>query len=327
MPCRDAGEHIGAAIDSLRSQSFEDFEVVAVDDGSTDDTFAQLYRWAQDDGRVRVVQSHGRGLVAALSAGLAGARGEYVARMDADDVADLDRFRKQVSLLDERPRLAACGSLVEYFPPESVQDGARRYEAWLNGLVEPDDIARDIFVECPMPHPTLMVRRHVLLAVGGYRDMGWPEDYDLVLRLWAAGHPLAKVPEVLLRWRESPGRLSRRDGRYSPDAFRRVKVHFLSRTLLLSRRGAVVWGAGPLGKEFARELQRQGVAVSAFVDLDPRKIGQEIHGAPVIAPDDVDRFRASLAVAAVGQNGAREEIRADLRRRGWAEMRDFCAVA
>lgn len=327
MPCRDAGEQLGAAIASVRAQTFEDFEVLAVDDGSADGTFAQLYAWAQSDGRVRVLQSHGRGLVSALAAGLAGARGEYVARMDADDVADPERFRKQVELLDVQPSVAACGSLVEYFPAASVQDGARRYEAWLNALVDPDDIARDIFVECPLPHPTLVVRRHVLLAVGGYRDMGWPEDYDLVLRLWAAGYRLAKVPEVLLHWRERPDRLSRTDARYSPDAFRRVKVHFLSRTLLLARQGAVVWGAGPVGKEFARELQRQGVTVNAFVDLDPRKIGQEIHGAPVVAPDDVDRFRGSLALAAVGQDGAREEIRAELRRRGWTEMHDFCAVA
>jgi glycosyltransferase involved in cell wall biosynthesis len=327
MPCRDAGEHIGAAIASLRAQTFPDYEVMAVDDGSTDGTFARLYTWAQDDGRVRVLHGHGQGLVPALATGLAAARGEYVARMDADDVADPRRLEAQVAFLDERPQVAACGSLVEYFPADAVQDGARRYEAWLNGLIEPDDIARDIFVECPLPHPTLMVRRPALLGVGGYRDMGWPEDYDLVLRLWAAGHGLGKVPEVLLRWREGPDRLSRRDARYSADAFRRVKVHFLSRTLLLARRGAVVWGAGPVGKEFARELQRQGVEVTAFVDLDPRKIGQEIHGAPVIPPDDVDRFRASLALAAVGQDGAREEIRAELSRRGWAEMRDFCAVA
>jgi glycosyltransferase involved in cell wall biosynthesis len=327
MPCRDAGEHLGAAIASVSAQSFEDYEVVAVDDGSSDDTFAQLYAWARRDGRVRVLNGHGRGLVAALSTGLAAARGTYVARMDADDVADPERFRKQVSLMDAQPHVAACGSLVEYFPAESVQDGARRYEAWLNSLVEPDDIVRDIFVECPLAHPTLMIRRRMLLSVGGYRNMGWPEDYDLVLRLWAAGYGLVKVPEVLLRWREGPERLSRSDARYSPEAFRRAKVYFLTRTLLLVRRGAVVWGAGPVGKEFARELQRQDVAVTAFVDLDPRKIGQEIHGAPVIAPDDVDRYRASLALAAVGQNGAREEIRAELRRRGWTEMHDFCAVA
>lgn len=327
FPCRDARPHLEAAIASIRGQTLEDFEVVAVDDGSNDQTFALLFTWAQQDHRVRVFQSHGRGLVAALATGLAGARGEYVARMDADDVAGPDRLAKQVALLESNPELAACGTLVEYFPAELVKDGARRYEAWVNGLRHPRDIARDIFVECPVPHPTLLIRRHALLAVGGYRDMDWPEDYDLVLRLWAAGYGIGKVPEVLLQWREGPDRASRVDDRYAPDAFRRLKVHMLRKTLLAARDGAVVWGAGPVGKEFARELQRQGTHVVAFVDLDPRKIGQEIHGAHVIEPDDVDAHRGALALAAVGQAGARSEIRATLAERGWVEMRDFCAVA
>ncbi len=327
LPCRDAALHLPSAIASLRQQTFEDYEVVALDDGSGDATFAELYTWAQQDHRVRVMQTHGRGLVAALATGLAAARGEFVARMDADDIAVADRLEKQVALLDAEPTLAACGALVEYFPADEVQNGARRYERWINGLQDPEAIARDIFVECPVPHPTLVVRRPALMAVGGYRDLGWPEDYDLVLRLWSAGYRIGKVPEVLLQWREGPDRASRVDERYSPDAFRRLKVYFLLRTLLASRHGALVWGAGPVGKEFAREIRRQGGAVRAFVDLDPRKVGQEIHGAPVIEPDEVDRYRDALALAAVGQEGARAEIRAELLGRGWVEMQDFCAIA
>src|SRR5690606_25417557 len=152
-----------------------------------------------------------------------------------------------------------------------------RYERWLNSLVQPEDLARDIFVECPIAHPALVARRAAVLAVGGYRAPGWPEDYDLVLRLWAAGGRLANVPEVLLHWRERADRTSRTDPRYSADAFRRCKVHHLRRTLLVARPGggagaseaesdcgpaaarpAVVWGAGPVGKRFARELLRQG---------------------------------------------------------------------
>ncbi len=327
LPCRDAAPYLTAAIASLRGQTFDDFEVLALDDGSRDATFAELFTWAQQDHRVRVMQTHGRGLVPALATGLSAARGEYVARMDADDVAAPTRLEKQVALLDAEEDLAACGSLIEYFPEDVVQNGARRYADWINGLRDPDTIARDIFVECPVPHPTLVIRRSVLTAVGGYRERGWPEDYDLMLRLWAAGYRIGKVPEVLLRWRESHDRLSRVDARYAPEAFRRLKVHFLLRTLLAGREGAVVWGAGPVGKEFARELRRQGGRVVAFVDLDPRKLGQEIHGAPVIDPDEVDRHRDALAVAAVGQTGARAEIRADLAERGWVEMWDFCAVA
>lgn len=327
MPCRDAAAWLPEAIASLEAQTFRDYEVVAVDDGSRDDTPDILGTWARRDGRVHVLRSGGTGLVAALELGLDAARGEIVARMDADDIAAPERLERQLALLDEHPDVAACGTGVRYFPRDRVRGGARRYERWINALVTPGEISRDIFVECPIAHPTLMVRRSVLLAVGGYRDMGWPEDYDLVLRLWAAGHRMAKVPDVLLHWRERGERTSRTDPRYSPESFRRCKVHFLRRTLLRGRTGAIVWGAGPVGKAFSRELRRQGTPVLAFVDMDPRKIGQIIHDAPVIEPEAVDRFEGALILAAVGKPGGRAEIREELWARGLVEGVDFCAIA
>ncbi|MFW5947343.1 MAG: glycosyltransferase [Gemmatimonadota bacterium] len=339
MPCRDASEHIDAAIASVRGQTFTDYEVVAVNDGSTDGTHAHLYTWAGRDPRVRVLEAGGRGLVGALATGLAAARGTLVARMDADDIAEPTRLEKQVALLDDDPRIAACGTGVEYFPESAVRDGARRYQRWVNSVTTNDEIARNIFVECPIPHPTLMIRRHVLLGVGGYRELGWPEDYDLILRVWAAGYRMGKVPDVEHLWREHPDRASRTDDRYADVEFRRLKIYFLQRTLLAGDRHAVVWGAGPVGKTFARQLADAGTPIAAFVDVDPNKIGQEIHGARVIAPDDVTTFLDAydppgapdaprpLVLAAVGQDGAREEIRAACRRRGLVELDDFVAVA
>ncbi|NIP83227.1 MAG: glycosyltransferase, partial [Gemmatimonadetes bacterium] len=188
------------------------------------------------------------GIVAALERARAAARGRYLARMDADDVATPRRLEAQLALMGDRPGLVACGCGVEYFPREALRDGALRYEAWINSCVTEEEIERAIFVECPLAHPTLFARADAIAAVGGYRDAGWPEDYDLVLRLWAAGGRLGKVPDVLLRWREGPGRLSRTDPRYAPDAFLACKVHHLRRTLLRGRAGVVIWGAGPVGK-------------------------------------------------------------------------------
>jgi glycosyltransferase involved in cell wall biosynthesis len=326
LPCRNVDAVLEDAAVSLRVQTLSDFEVVAVDDGSTDCTWQFLLDWAASDPRVRPLHAAGRGIAAALATAQAYARGELIARMDADDIADPGRLEAQAHLLQTHPKLAGCGTHVRYFPRSELRQGALRYEAWLNGLRSADAVAREIFVECPIAHPTLMLRRSALLAVGGYREMGWPEDYDLVLRLWATGHRLAVVPEVLLHWRDSPERASRRDPRYEPAAFRRCKVHFLARTLAAGRE-IVVWGAGRVGKAFARELVAQGVPLRAFVDLDPRKIGQEVHGVEVVAPDRIDRFRDAFAVAAVGSPGARAEIRQALDQAGWVELRDYCAVA
>lgn len=283
--------------------------------------------WALRDDRVHVLAQDAQGIVPALQRAIDASSGEILVRMDADDVAYSTRIAKQVQLLDEFPDVGACGTLVRYFPRGSVAGGAQRYESWINGLVEHDDIARDIFVECPIAHPTMAVRRSVLEQVGGYQDNGWPEDYDLVFRLWTHGIAFAKVPEVLLRWRERVDRTSRTDPRYDEAAFRRIKVHYLKNTLLNGHKGVLVWGAGPVGKAFAQELKAQEVPVRAFVDLDPRKVGQVIHDAPVVAPDDVTEYRDAFAVAAVGLPNARDEIRAMLNEHGWTEGRDYVAVA
>ena len=325
LPCRDAAATLPEAIASLDAQTFGDFEVVAVDDGSRDETGALLDEWARRNPRVRTLHTPRQGIVAALETARGAATGRTLARMDADDVARPERLERQVALLEEQPELAACGTLIRYFPRRLVRDGARRYERWINGLVTPEDIERELFVECPIPHPTLMIRAGALAEVGGYRAIDWPEDYDLVLRLWSAGAKVAKVNAVLLDWREAPERLSRVDPRYGEDAFRRCKVHYLGRRI--AGRDVVVWGAGPVGKAFARALQDAGHAVTAFVDLDPRKIGQEIHGAPVIAPRAINDHRGAFTVAAVGSDGAREEIRTALREAGWREPEEWSAVA
>lgn len=326
LPCRDAAAYASEAVASLLAQTYADFEILAVDDASTDDTPEILHSWARSDPRVHVLASACTGIVDALNVALAHASGEIIARMDADDVAEPCRLALQVSALDGNPALAACGCRVRYFPRDHVREGAQRYEAWINALVRPEQLWRDRFIECPVAHPALVLRRRALEAVGGYRDPGWPEDYDLVLRLFAAGHALCNVPDVLLHWRERTDRLSRTDPRYGEDAFRRCKVHYLL-PLLRSHDGVVVWGAGPVGKGFARELAAHDVAVRAFVELDPRKIGQRIHGAPVVAPAAINDHRGAFALAAVSGAQARSEIRASLAAAGWREGADFLAVA
>jgi GT2 family glycosyltransferase len=327
LPCRDAESYLPDTIASIDAQSFRDFEVVAIDDGSTDRTLELLRSWAAENPNVRVHEQPALGLVPALQRAVEVSQGEILVRMDADDVAYSTRIERQVELLNQQPEIGACGTLVRYFPRGSVAGGAQRYEMWINALVKHADITREIFVECPIAHPTMAVRRSVLQAVGGYQDKGWPEDYDLVFRLWTHGVAMAKVPEVLLRWRERIDRTSRTDPRYDEDAFRRIKVHYLKNTLLNGHEGVLVWGAGPVGKAFALELQAQQISVRAFVELDPRKIGQTIHDTPVVAAEGLEKYRDSFAIAAVGMPSAREEIRTALCAAGWVEGKDFVAVA
>lgn len=311
----------------MEAQSDPDFEVIAVDDGSTDATPEILQGWARRDSRVRVHRQPPDGIVSALERARASARGAYLARMDGDDVCEAVRLERQRDLMDSDPSLAVCGTGVRYFPRSAVRDGARRYESWLNERLGSEELEREIFVECPLAHPTFFMKAASVEAVGGYRDPGWPEDYDLVLRLWESGGRLARIPEALLRWREGDRRLHRTDPRYSPDAFVRCKVNYLRRTLLRGLEGAVIWGAGPVGKSFAKGLLEVGARVLAFVEVDPRKIGQSVHGAPVLDTRGGLSVPSALHLAAVGQPGVRSQLRNLLRSHGLRELRDFVSVA
>jgi glycosyltransferase involved in cell wall biosynthesis len=328
LPCRDAEPFLGDCRCSLQAQTESDFEVVAVNDVSTDGTPAFLGQWAADDPRVRVVQGAGEGLVAALSLAADHARAPLLARMDADDVAHPGRLELQRRFLERRPDLAGCGTGVRYFPRRMLGSGYRRYERWINALHQPSSVLRDLFVECPIAHPTLMLRAMAFRAVGGYRERGWPEDYDLVLRLHRRGMQMANVPRVLVRWRVTPGRLSMTSPNYAPEAFRACKAHHLRDGFLPADRPVVVWGAGRVGKTLALALLEERVKPAAFVELDPRKIGQTIHDAEVIRPLDLEAWEPRpYVLLGVGSPGARAEIREALEGMGYTELDDYRAMA
>jgi glycosyltransferase involved in cell wall biosynthesis len=327
LPVRNGEDTLRSALDSISGQTFSDFELLVVDDGSTDRTGDILQDAAREDKRIRALHQEHSGIVAALERARASAGGAYLARMDADDLSLPRRFQLQMDLLLADRRVVACGAGVRYVPWEAVKEGALRYERWINGLMSHEAMERDLFVECPLPHPTFLLRSDVVELVGGYRDRGWAEDYDLVLRLWEAGGRFGKVPGVHLHWREGPARLSRTHSTYSEESFRRCKVFHLLRTHLVGGRKVVVWGSGPVGKAFARELLRQGGTLAAFVDLDPRKVGQNIHGVPVLSPEVGRSLAEGFHVAAVAKGKARQEIREALAEAGRQEIRDFVAVA
>lgn len=328
LPYRDVASTLDEAIASVLAEREVPLELVAIDDGSRDGGAATVAAWAARDRRVVPVAGAGEGIARALARGLAAARGTFVARMDGDDVSLPGRFGAQLDALSRAPRVAAVGGRVRAFPDDAVQDGMRRYVAWMNALVTPGEHARDVFVEAPLCHPSVTMRRDALDRAGGYRDVDWPEDYDLWLRFDAAGWELAKVDQEVLCWRQRPGSLTFSDPRYSLERHRALKARFLAPRLGALARGRALacWGAGPTGRRLARALEQEGVRFDRFVDIDPRKIGRIARGVAIVAPEALDPAR-EIVVVAVGAAGARSLIRDALRGRGWVEGEDFVCAA
>lgn len=330
LPVRDAVATIEVALTSVRAQTDPDFELLVVDDGSSDGTAERLRAAAHADARIRVLRGATSGepgdLVRALELGRAQARGEMILRMDADDLAHPRRLELCRAALEADPDLAVVGCLVRSFPEVALQGGRRRYDDWLNGLRRHDDMARERFVESPLAHPSVLFRARAVEAVGGYRRFDGPEDYDLWLRLFAAGARFAKVDRVLHFWREDPARLSRRDARYGSAGFARARARALGQEL--GSRPAAIVGAGTAGRRLARALLAEGVRVTRFLDLDPRKAGRAPHGVPVVGPEEGLRARRDeVLLSCVNAWGARAQAREWLTSAGLREGEEFFLAA
>jgi glycosyltransferase involved in cell wall biosynthesis len=326
LPVRDAGPFLEDCIASLNRQTFADYEVVAVDDGSVDGSGDALDAWASRDPRVRVHHQPASGLVAALNTGLALCRAPLLARMDADDICHPRRLELQVRELENHPGLGVVSSLVRHFRWHGVGEGFRIYEVWLNSLTTFEDIVRERFVESPVAHPSAVVRRELL---DGYQDFGGPEDYDLWLRLLERGVRMRKIERYLYFWREHGNRLTRVDGRYSVENFLRCKSRYLQSGPLADAGAVIVWGAGQTGRRLSKHLLRRGAPLSAFVDIDPDKIGRTLRGLPIIGPGDLPAMLGEgvIVLAAVASRGARQLIREQLDGLGLVEARDYWCVA
>ena len=194
-------------------------------------------------------------MVEALNFGLSKCAAPFIARMDCDDIMHPDRLLAQSNLFREKPDIDVIGCLIEKFSSDNISTGVKRYRNWLNNLCEHDDICRDIFVESPFAHPSVMIKKDVFLEIGGYMDNGWPEDYDLFLRFFLKGKKFQKVKQVLLYWRDEPGRLSRSDLRYSLENFYKCKAYYMAKFVLNERKTVNIWGAKRRSRIFAGYLR------------------------------------------------------------------------
>ena len=330
LPVHNAATTLSRALDSLRAQTLADWELLAIDDGSTDTTPELLATAATADARVRVHSIAKSGIVAALNTGLSAARAPFVARMDSDDECRPTRLARQVDYLASHPEIGLCATQVEYGGDPLANRGYALHVEWTNSLLTSEEIALNRFVESPIAHPSVMFRRELVARHGGYREHAWPEDYELWLRWLDAGVRFAKIPEPLLVWNDPPRRLSRTDPHYSTESFYACKCAYLARWLrreIEPARPIFLRGAGKPTRQRFVSLSAHGISLAGYSDIAASKIGHTIAGLPVLAPDSLPPAAECFILGAVGTRGARVFIREQLHAQGRIEGRDFLMVA
>ena len=252
LPVYNAGAFVGEALGSVLRQTFGDFEVIVLDDGSSDQSAARVREESRGDERVRVVSRANRGLVATLNEGIGLARGDLIARMDADDVCLPERFARQVAALEEHSEVAVCGTWMEAIG--DVSPGTRCIYPTAPALVKATMLFR-----CAVGHPSVMMRRE--LFTGGSRyDSAFrhAEDYAL----WGTvldRHPMMNLGEVLMRYRVHAGQVSGMYAQTQREAGDRIRTGMLQR-----------WGFAPTARELEAHaaLSRDELSPEILVDAD-----------------------------------------------------------
>jgi glycosyltransferase involved in cell wall biosynthesis len=297
IPVRDAAPWIRASLRSLWRQTFDDFEVIAVDDGSLDGTGEWLDRAARSERRLRVIHTEARGLPSALGTALAHARAPLVARHDADDLSHRARFAAQTAFLAAHPHVSVVGTRLRLFPTAGT--GMRRWAAWHTQLLTHEQMAREVLIDSPLAHGTAMMRRGALERIGGWRERGWAEDLDLWVRLLGSEERFAKLPHTLYAWRQHTASATRRDPRYRREQFIALRIAALESSLLRRASCVTLIGVGRSLAEWREALAASGRQVMIREAGRPTRSALVNLVAPIVlvfgAGPSRDRWRQALS--------------------------------
>lgn len=325
LPFRNSAETLDAAIASIAAQTFSYWELLLIDNASKDESTIVAQRWADRDPRIILVKEPNLGIAHALNTGLAHAQGQYIARMDADDVSHPERLAQQVAYLEAHPEIGVLGTRTAFVSTMQESRGMQAFVDWQNAILSPHEHYVKRFVDAPLAHPTVMFRRELLDLHGSYDTGPLPEDHELWLRWMDAGVRFAKLPVALLTWNDHAQRLSRTHPNYSVDAFFSIKVKWLARWLKrkLNGRTVIVAGTSALCQQRAALLEQVGIAVEAYTDVK----GHGVPGRTFIPHDQLPPAGAAFIVSFISQRGTGDRIAAFLRGRGLVEGEDFILAA
>ncbi|MFT6982977.1 MAG: glycosyltransferase involved in cell wall biosynthesis [Crocinitomicaceae bacterium] len=277
LPFKNAEPWLKETIASIVEQIFTDWELVCINDHSTDNG-TEIIRDFKDS-RIQVIQNDGIGIIAALQLGLKSSQGEFITRMDADDLMPLNRLQIMHDRLIHTPKKTIVTGKVKYFAEGKLSDGFLNYQNWVNNRIDNQDHYKHIYRECVVASPNWMARKQDLIDYDLFDKLNYPEDYDLVFQWFENNFVIESLSDVTLLWRDHPTRTSKNSDTYNQEALFRLKINWFVR-LLDKDKSLALLGAGTKGKLSMELLQSQKVQATWY-DLNYKNYKAPLFGAAI----------------------------------------------
>jgi glycosyltransferase involved in cell wall biosynthesis len=295
MPFRNAERWIEETINSIILQSRVDWELIAIDDFSTDASLKLVKEFSNKDERIRIYNNTSRGIIPALQLALKHAKGIYVTRMDADDIMPKDRLELMLTTLQNTTRNTVVTGKVAYFSDTQVSQGYKKYESWLNERVTAQDHFDHLYRECVIASPNWLVRKIDLIEAEIFERLEYPEDYDMVFRFRENDFKIEGINETTLLWREHPDRISRNSAVYDQQSFFKLKLKWFLKLNELKNEKIGIMGAGKKGKIVAKFFLDNGIDFDWY-DQNYKRFNNPVLGKHIL---DQENIKCTLLIVAV----------------------------
>lgn len=321
LPFYNAEQTLERSVVSILQQTFSDFELLLVNNNSTDESLKIAKELAKNDARIVLLQEQKQGVVFATQKGFENTNSNFIARADADDFWHKDKLLLQYNFLIENADIDVISCRVNFIG-DAKNDGMLTFVNETNEYIDHKDIAINRFSELQVINPTIMFRKEIAIKHGLYKDGNFPEDYEMFLRWIEAGVRYHKLPDYLIDWYDSETRLTRTDKRYSFEAFYKIKSSYLFNYLKENNPyfpNIVVWGAGKRTKRRTKKLKKTGINIQYFIDVDKKKI----NNLDVISYKNIPKKGQIYIVSYVNNKGIRTEIKDYLISKNYIEGADF----
>ncbi|TJY33948.1 glycosyltransferase family 2 protein [Pontimicrobium aquaticum] len=321
-PFKNTAKYLNECINSIVNQTYTNWELLIIDDGSTDDSYNIISKYSKKDTRIKLLKNDGSGIIAALQTAFTNCSGEFVTRMDSDDIMPTNKLEIMAkSLIDSGNGHVALG-LVKYFSDEGISDGYNKYEKWLNKLTSKGENYSEIYKECVIPSPCWMTYKEDFIACEAFEPNRYPEDYDLTFRFYKYGLKCIPSSDLLHYWRDYPIRTSRTHEHYAQNYFLDIKLHYFLELDFQPNRPLVVWGAGFKGKTIAKALVEKDIPFYWICD-NPKKIGKHIYNQQLKAFEFLEQLNNPQSIITVANTEAQKDIRAYLHNQKMTSMNDY----